>query len=165
MSIHFHSEKIPFKLKNRKAIKQWLYAAILAEKKSPGEINFIFCTDAYLLGLNQNYLKHNTYTDIITFDYTDKKNNPSLIWGDIFISVERVKENASKFNVAIDDELHRVMIHGVLHLMGYKDKTKSAKLLMTKKEDFFLGKKNYPQRTRRMRKERREFVSIYNLQF
>lgn len=154
-NIQFHSEDIDFTLKNKKLIRDWIAASLLKEHKQPGEINFIFCSDDHLLELNQTYLNHDTLTDIITFDYSNdfqgmdddeessgnsKKGSPKLstISGDIFISIERIMENAEKFNTTFDNELHRVMIHGVLHLAGYKDKTKPDKTLMTQKEDFYL---------------------------
>ena len=134
MSIHFYSQNISFSPPNKRKLKTWISDAITKEKKQEGNINFIFCNDEYLLQHNQTYLKHTTYTDIITFDYSEK----GCISGDVFISVERIKENAKKFDVAFLNELHRVMIHGILHLMGYTDKSKSTKLLMTKKENFYL---------------------------
>ena len=99
------------------------------------DVAFIFCDDAYLLSLNQYYLHHDTLTDIITFDYREGKK----VSGDIFISIDRIKANALEFNVSFTHELHRVMIHGIMHLCGYKDKDKKSKLLMTTKEDFYLG--------------------------
>ncbi|HAQ65063.1 MAG TPA: rRNA maturation RNase YbeY [Bacteroidales bacterium] len=104
------------------------------EMKLPGSVNFIFVSDEVLLKMNVQYLSHDSMTDVITFDYTEG----SLISGDIFISIPRVRENAVTFAVPFIDELHRVMIHGVLHLMGYKDKTKSAKAIMSEKENFYL---------------------------
>jgi rRNA maturation RNase YbeY len=101
-------------------------------------LNFIFCSDNYLLSINQNFLKHDTLTDIITFDNSEDKR---VIVGDIFISLERIQENAESFGVTIKDELHRVMIHGTLHLLGYADKAKEAKALMTDKEDLYLSKR------------------------
>jgi rRNA maturation RNase YbeY len=157
-SIHFHNEDITFNLKNKSTLRSWITAALLKERKQPGEINFIFCSDDHLLGINQTYLNHDTLTDIITFDYSDDMSdggrgtgdnerdkdlkshisNLKSISGDIFISIDRIKENAEKFNTSFDNELHRVMIHGVLHLAGYKDKTKPDKTQMTEKEDFYL---------------------------
>ena len=96
-----------------------------------GEIQFIYCSDSYLLQLNRQYLQHDTFTDIITFDYSAEK----TVSGDIFISIDRVSENAKKFSHSFEDELHRVMAHGVLHLMGFKDKSKKTKLQMTTEED------------------------------
>ena len=117
-----HSE---FKLKNRTNIRKALKSFIIHKKKTSGEINYIFCDDPYLAEMNQKYLQHNTYTDIITFDYS----TGSCISGDIFISIDRVCENAQKFNVTLESELLRVMAHGILHLMGYVDGEPSEGLL------------------------------------
>ncbi len=133
-SILFHQEDISFRLKNIKKIKSWIEKTIIQEKGILGDLNFIFCTDNYLHKINLEYLHHDTFTDIITFDYTQGKH----ISGDIFISIERVRENAKKFNQTIDNELNRVLIHGTLHLMGYKDKTPKEKETMRAKEDFYL---------------------------
>ena len=133
--IYFFSEDIPFKLKEKTFLRSWIKNTITLEGKSLKELNFIFCSDNYLLEINQNYLKHNTFTDIITFDNSE---DPMDIVGDIFISVERVKENATKFGVEERDELHRVMIHGTLHLIGYNDKSKAEKKVMTAREDHYL---------------------------
>lgn len=129
--IRFNTESITFQLKNKTALKSWIKKIAEKQKKNIGELNYIFCSDEYLLAINQQYLNHNTYTDIITFDYSDEKK----IAGDIFISIDRVKENAGKFSKTTEEELHRVMIHGVLHLLGYKDKSKIAKQKMRKAED------------------------------
>ena len=116
---------------NEDEINSWLLSVIASENKNLGEINYIFCDDAYLLSINQQYLDHDTYTDIISFD-TSEGNDLS---GDIFISVERIKENAQQFNVSVDDELKRVLAHGILHFCGYKDKTDDEAKLMREKED------------------------------
>lgn len=116
---------------NEDEINSWLLSVIASEGKNLGEINYIFCDDAYLLSINQQYLDHDTYTDIISFD-TSEGNDLS---GDIFISVERIKENAQQFNVSVDDELMRVLAHGILHFCGYKDKTDDEAKLMREKED------------------------------
>jgi probable rRNA maturation factor len=108
---------------------------VLEERKISGEINIIFVNDEYIFHLNQNYLKHYTYTDIITFDYS----NNQLLSGDIFISLDRVKENASRYKTTFRDELNRVMIHGILHLCGYMDKSSSDKLIMRQKEEKYLS--------------------------
>jgi rRNA maturation RNase YbeY len=105
------------------------------EGRVPGEFNFIFCDDEYLMQLNYKYLKHRTLTDIITFPVEDEN---STLCGDIFISIPRVKENAGKFNQTTADELHRVMIHGILHLAGYHDKSKQEKEEMRRKENHYL---------------------------
>lgn len=136
-AIHFFSEDISFNLKQKIRLRNWISNTIKEEKKRLGELSFIFCSDAYLLTINQDYLNHNTYTDIITFDNSED----DAIKGDIFISLERVRENALSFKVSEQDELHRVMIHGTLHLLGYADKGKDAKALMTIKENYYLLKR------------------------
>jgi rRNA maturation RNase YbeY len=137
-TIHFFTEDISFNLKQRRPLKSWIKNTIIAEGFKLRELNFIFCSDNYLLSINQNFLKHDTLTDIITFDNSEDKR---VIVGDIFISLERIQENAESFGVTIKDELHRVMIHGTLHLLGYADKAKEAKALMTDKEDLYLSKR------------------------
>jgi probable rRNA maturation factor len=134
--IQFFSEGIPFTLKNRSAVRKWLNDVIRSEDKKPWYINFIFCRDDYLLELNKTYLNHSTLTDIITFPYND---NPETVSGDIYISIERVRENATKYRQEFNQELKRVMVHGVLHLIGYSDKRKKEKAQMTAKEDFHLN--------------------------
>ena len=129
--IYLHTEDIKINLKNKTILKKWIASTIAKTKNKTGEISFVFCSDEYLLKINKKYLNHDTYTDIITFDYSTKEN----ISGDILISVDRVKENAEKFSKSFEEELHRVIIHGILHLLGYKDKTKAEKEEMTKQED------------------------------
>ena len=128
--ITFNSET-SFTIKNQKKLVKWIGDVISSEGFQVGEINYIFCDDSYLNKINQEFLNHDTFTDIISFDYTLGKE----VGGDIFISIERVLENAEKFNEVFENELHRVMIHGILHFMGYKDKTKKEKTLMRTKED------------------------------
>ena len=135
-NIYYHSE-CDFQLKDDESITKWLKDAISTEDKELGEINYIFCDDQYLLKKNQEYLQHDTFTDIITFDYTEK----NRLSADIFISIERVKENAINFAVPFETELRRVIIHGVLHLMGYKDKSEEEAETMRSKENFYLSKK------------------------
>lgn len=113
----------------------WLEQVINTEKKRAGDIVFVFCNDEYLLKKNIRFLKHNTLTDVITFDYTKGKD----ISGDILISVERIQENSEIFNVSFLNELNRVMVHGLLHLLGYNDKTKQEAKLMRSKENFYLS--------------------------
>jgi probable rRNA maturation factor len=137
-AINFFLEDISFSLKNKIKLRNWIKNTIESEGKKLGELNFIFCSDTYLLEINQQYLKHDTFTDIITFDSSEVE---GIINGDIFISYERVQENAAKFSTSIPNELHRIIIHGTLHLLGYKDKTKPAKALMTQKEDEYLQKR------------------------
>ncbi len=133
-AINYFSEVIDFDLKNQSVIKKWIRYVAENEKKEIETINYIFCNDEYLHNLNVDYLKHDTLTDIITFDYS----TDNTISGDIFISIERVKENAVLFEKSFDDELNRVIVHGILHLIGYKDKSPEDKAVMTEKEGFYL---------------------------
>ena len=132
--ITFQSEEIKFTLKEKNRHKAWLIKLATKEKFSILELNYIFCSDEFLHKVNLDYLNHDTYTDIITFDNSEDKKS-KIIEGDIFISIDRVKENAQKFSVNPDDELHRVMAHGLLHLMGYKDKSGTDSVVMRKKEE------------------------------
>lgn len=120
-----------FELQDEARYEGWISEVIESEDKTEGEINYIFCDDEYLLQKNIEFLDHDTLTDIISFDYT----MGNLISGDIFISVERVKDNAADFGVSFDDELRRVMAHGVLHYCGYKDKSEEDSTIMRSKED------------------------------
>jgi probable rRNA maturation factor len=120
-----------FTLENEEAICNWISNVIKSEDKKEGEINYIFCDDEYLLQINQEHLNHDYYTDIISFDYTVGNE----ISGDMFISVDRVKDNAVDFNVSFEEELKRVIVHGVLHYCGYKDKSEADEVLMRSKED------------------------------
>lgn len=128
--INFNYET-EFQLSNTTKIDNWIRAVILSEKCTLEEVNYIFCDDVYLHKLNMEFLKHDTLTDIISFDYSVGK----IIQGDIFISVERVEQNAKEFSTSFDNELHRVIIHGILHYCGYKDKTEDEKRIMRTKED------------------------------
>lgn len=116
--------------------KTWLEDIILSEGKKLGEINYIFCDDEYLLKVNQDYLQHDYYTDIITFDYVKGR----TISGEIFVSLQRISDNASTLSKDYEEELRRVLAHGVLHLLGYKDKSKEEEQLMRSKEDYYLAK-------------------------
>lgn len=133
-SIHFHTEEVSLSLPDLSSTKGWLTAVINRENKSLGDINCILCNDEYLLKINQEYLSHDTYTDIVTFNYVEN----NCISGDLFISVDRVKENAEKFNVSFQKELNRVLVHGILHLIGYNDKTPEEAGVIRAKEDFYL---------------------------
>ncbi|WP_316830366.1 rRNA maturation RNase YbeY [Pedobacter aquatilis] len=135
-AISFFTESVTYNLPQKLKVKKWIKASIEKEGFTLGELNFIFCSDEYLLAINQQYLNHDTYTDIITFDNSDIEKQ---IVSDIFISIERVKENAKTYKTNDFDEVCRIMIHGTLHLLGYKDKGKAAKTLMTQKEDEYLG--------------------------
>ena len=120
-----------FKLKNKTYYSKWLSLVIQTENKKEGDINYVFCDDDYLVGINLQYLNHNTLTDIISFDYSVGNE----LHGDIFISIQRVRENAIEFDVAFEEELKRVMVHGVLHYCGYNDKSAKDKKGMRQKED------------------------------
>ena len=133
--IEFHYE-INFSLKNKMSISKWIDHTIRTENKITGDINYIFCSDDYLLARNIKYLKHDSLTDIITFNYCEG----NKINCDIMISIDRVKENSSIFDTSFLEELYRVMIHGILHLVGYDDKTEKEKNIMRKKEEFYLKK-------------------------
>lgn len=128
--ISFNYE-LDFKLDNETLYSDWLSKVISSEIKSEGEINYIFCDDQYLLEINQQYLEHDTLTDIISFDYSIGNE----LHGDIFISIERVRENAVDFSVEFEEELKRVLVHGVLHYCGYKDKSGEDEKLMRQKEE------------------------------
>lgn len=131
MAIVFNNNNDKFKLKKSALIKKWIEQVATKEKRTVGDLSYVFMSDEELLKINQQFLKHNTYTDIITFDYSENKK----ISGEIFISVDRVEENAKKMGTTFEDEIHRVIIHGVLHLCGYKDKTKIDSDNMRKQED------------------------------
>ncbi|MBK7312064.1 MAG: rRNA maturation RNase YbeY [Sphingobacteriaceae bacterium] len=139
MAISFTSQYKTFKLSKSTSIKKWIETIIKKEKRRAGEIHYVFVSDEDLLKMNKKFLNHNTYTDIITFDYCEDK----TINGDIFISIDRVAENTAKFKTEFTDELHRVLIHGVLHLCGYKDKTKKDATLMRKMEENSLSKRPF----------------------
>lgn len=136
MAIHFFSEEIPFKLRNPAKTKQWLNLVLKAEKRTAEQISYIFCSDDHLASINLQYLNHNTFTDIITFDLSETSKK---IIGEIYISIERVEENAEKLDIEFNEELHRVIVHGVLHLCGYKDKTADEKAKMRKRENAYLS--------------------------
>ncbi len=135
IAVNFFTEDLQYNLKHKTRIRTWLRDTIHAEGYELAELNFILCSDEYLLDINQQYLDHDTYTDVITFDNSEE---PKTILGDIFISIERIQENARTFKGTVHEELCRVMVHGTLHLLGYMDKTKAEKTLMTQKEDHYL---------------------------
>ncbi len=118
-------------LKKRTILKQWIKTIVENNKKEVGEISYIFCSDEQLLEINKEFLNHDYYTDIITFDYSET----DVVSGDLFISIERIKDNAKTLKTSYQEELHRVIIHGVLHLLGYKDKTEEESENMRKLED------------------------------
>ncbi len=144
-AISFFSEDIEFTLSKPRKTVAWLKEVIKIEGGTLSNLNFIFCSDSHLHSLNIKYLGHTTLTDIITFDNAE---NEGEIEGDIFISIERVRENAKKFDVSFENELHRVLVHGVLHLLGYNDKTQAQKRAMRQKEDSHLSLPSVPRETK-----------------
>jgi len=145
-TIYFHFLIAPFFFPRRSRLKDFLKQLFKKEGKKIETINYIFCTDAYLLELNQAHLNHDTYTDIITFELSPKG---EPLTADIYISTERVKENASAFHTTFQKELHRVIFHGALHLCGYKDKTKEQAQQMRAMEEFYLNGYFVPRGTAR----------------
>ncbi len=133
--INFTYNYEKFKLKDEKIYSSWLHGVIEAEGFLPGEIHYVFCTDTSLLSINEQYLDHHDYTDIITFSLSEV---PKIIRGEIYISVDRVKENATLNDVLFEKELARVLVHGVLHLVGYDDHTEDEKTIMRTKEDYYI---------------------------
>lgn len=132
MAIHFFSEGIQFTLKEKLNRKRWLKKIATDAGFKIKELNYVFCSDEYLYQMNRDYLKHETYTDIITFDNSEKRDE---IEGDIFVSIDRVRENAKTHNQEVETEMNRVLAHGMLHLIGYKDKTQEEIALMRLKEE------------------------------
>jgi probable rRNA maturation factor len=139
-AIYFFEEDITYKLKDKAKVRKWITDTVVAEGYKLKELTYIFCSDEHLLTINKQYLDHDTFTDIITFDNSEYEGE---ITGDIFISIPRILENAAKFNVSDADELHRVIIHGALHLLGYTDKKTADKQKMTEKEDYYLAKRQF----------------------
>lgn len=138
--INFFSEDTDFKPKQKGKIRDWVKATAQSEGRATGELNFVFCSDAYLLTINKQYLNHHTLTDIITFDNAEQKH---VLSGDVFISIDRVRDNATTYGVSEKDELHRVIIHGILHLCGYRDKSASDQEVMREREDFYLARREF----------------------
>jgi rRNA maturation RNase YbeY len=139
LAILFHEQDVSAEIKNKNLLKKWLKGMVLLEDAIPGKINIIFTSDSHLLELNKKYLARDYLTDVITFDYSENQ----AIAGDIYISVMRVKENATIYGGSFDVELKRVMAHGILHLLGYDDKTEKQISLMRRKEDYYLSQ--YPE--------------------
>lgn len=138
--IHFFSEKVSYTVRHKGRIREWVVAAAKKEKHSIGELNFVVCSDRYLRSVNKKFLNHDYFTDIITFPYSIPGSEE--ISGDIYVSIDRVRQNAKEYGVSVYEELHRVMIHGVLHLCGYDDHTPDQKAMMRKREDYWLKKLN-----------------------
>jgi len=137
--IEFTSIHPDYAVSREQELTQWIEKCISLQSLDVGEISFIFTEDAYLLNVNKTYLNHDTLTDVITFDYSEKK----IVSGDIFISIDRVRENAELYGAIFENELNRVMIHGVLHLCGYEDGTPESKAQMTDKEDYCLSLRDF----------------------
>jgi len=135
-SVHFYFEKVGLTLKERGKLKYFINSLVAKEKKNLNNLNYIFCNDNTLLEINRKYLNHNFYTDVISFDLSSSRKE---ILADIYISVDRIRENAKSFKITMEEELHRVMLHGLLHLCGYNDKTEVQRQLIRKKEDFYLN--------------------------
>lgn len=135
--VSFFEEDIKYNLKDKAKVKNWIKEVATIYNKKVGELNYIFCSDEYLLEINKNYLNHDYYTDIITFDQSESEEK---IEGEIYISIERVTENANTNKALFRDELNRVMIHGVLHLLGFKDKTAAESETMRELEDKMIEK-------------------------
>ena len=134
--IHFYSVDRRPVLTQRKKIKLFIEKLFLNEKKELCNLSFIFCSDNYLLGINNDFLKHDFYTDVITFDLSSVKNK---VEGEVYLSIDRIKDNAKQMGISFNNELHRVVFHGVLHLCGYKDKKKEQAIIMEFMEDKYLG--------------------------
>lgn len=134
--IQFFSEEIDFELGHHEQRSSWLHEVAHTEGASISFLNYVFCSDEYLLEMNRQYLEHDTYTDIITFPYSESSDT---IEGDIFISIDRVRENALLFEVTFEHELSRVMVHGLLHLLGYSDKSDEEQAAMRAKEDKYIS--------------------------
>ena len=135
--IHFFSEEVAFGLPDEALVARWLNEVARAEHTQIADLSYIFCSDDYLLAINQQYLNHDYYTDVITFDHREQMSEP--VSGDIFISYERVIDNSEQLNLIVLDELYRVMLHGLLHLLGYNDATSEEKLAMHSTEDKYLS--------------------------
>ena len=131
MPVTFHNEDTKYRPKRLRLLKQWVKSVIEQKHKVLGDVTYVFCSDDFLLQMNQKHLQHDYYTDIITFDYTEA----GIVAGDIFISVDRVRENAKTNAVSFEQEVHRVMIHGILHLLGLKDKKKDQQKTMREAEN------------------------------
>lgn len=138
--IGFQSADLPFSLKKRKATRDWLFRVAAVYNFSVADVQYIFCTDEFLLDINRSFLQHDYFTDIITFDLSEKKGD---LCSEIYVSIPRVKENARTYGVSFYEELHRVMAHGILHLCGFKDKTPKQEKQMREAENGALGMRNF----------------------
>ena len=135
----FFTEDRNYRLTQKSLVREWLQQAVDDHQRSVREINYIFCSDHYLHSINKRFLRHDTFTDIITFDYAES----AVIRADVYISVDRARENAITYNVSVIDEIHRLLIHGLLHLVGYTDKTKDEQAVMRTKEEYYLSLRQF----------------------
>lgn len=140
MDLEFFNQDCELKLQNKDKLALWIEQTIVEEGKEADAISVIFCSDEYLLDVNVKFLNHDYYTDIITFDYSEDMPVENVVSGDLFISIDTVARNAFLYKVRFKQELQRVIIHGILHLLGYKDKSSSEATLMRSKEDYYLAK-------------------------
>ncbi len=140
MAINFFNADVNYTIKGKLKIKAWLISTAKNEGFIINSLNIILCSDEYLFNLNKEFLSHVTYTDIITFDYGERRYS---LEGELYISIERVRENASTLGITMTNELHRVIVHGLLHLCGYKDKSKGNKAIMSSKEDHYLSLRKF----------------------
>jgi rRNA maturation RNase YbeY len=136
MTVQFFFSDASISLADRNSLKKFIAQLFSIEGKTLRQLNYIFCSDEYLLNINRQFLNHDYYTDIITFDLSEQ---PGLVAGEIYISVDRVRDNANSLNQTVKHELHRVIFHGALHLCGYKDKSKKDSIQMRGKEDYYLN--------------------------
>ena len=141
--LSFSTGDVSFTLRNKTAIADWLKAVAKKHKQTIGTLSYSFVSDDYLLSINKRFLKHNTYTDIITFDYSSDEQSKNVVSGEIYISIDRVTDNAEKFGVSRKDELHRVMAHGLLHLCGFRDKTSAEQKRMRAEEENALALRKF----------------------
>ena len=139
MSVTFHSEQTNYSISNTDQVIDWLTSVCSKEGKNLSELSYIFCSDEYLLNMNREFLQHDYYTDVITFDYCEGND----VSGDVFISSDRVLDNANSLGVSTKDEMLRVLVHGLLHLLGYQDKSEAEKTIMTEKEDYYLSLRTF----------------------
>lgn len=135
----FFTEDRNYRLTQKSLVREWLQQAVDDHQRSVREINYIFCSDHYLHSINKRFLRHDTFTDIITFDYAES----AVIRADVYISVDRARENAITYNVSVIDEIHRLLIHGLLHLLGYGDKSKDEQAVMRTKEEYYLSLRQF----------------------
>lgn len=133
--VRYFCEDIKFEFKNKQLNNRWLKMVAGSEVKKLGDVSIIFCSDNYILDVNMRYLQHDYFTDIITFDYCEG----NTLSGDLFISIDTVRENAVEYGVEFEDELHRVIVHGLLHLIGYDDQTPEEQKVIHAKEDYYLS--------------------------